>query len=442
MNFVDEVTGKNVLIFGLGLQGGGLGDAEWLVEHGARVRATDQKTSKQLESSLRKLPTTVSLSLGGHKMSDIDWADIIIKNPGVPDNSEFIKYAKSSGKPVYTSIALVVKAAPSKVIGITGTRGKSTTTELIYALLSRSHPGKVKKGGNVPGTSGLRLLDELENLDYLVLELSSFQLHSFHDLEISPHIAVVTNLYPDHLNRYDSMEEYFFDKSALTRYQTPGDLCIAFSGNAGSQSLSSLSPGKVIEYAPSDVPSTWTTPLRGAHNQENIAATLAIARELRLDEGMVKDVVEGFATLSFRLETVGQVTGIEYVNDTTSTTPVATIKAVESLANPTTLILGGDTKNLPTDELVSSLANSRFVEKIVLLGCKNIPKFVSELRSACQAKIVGQVDSMDQAVALATAVSKPGWTVLLSPGFASFDLFANEFDRGRQFNECIHKLSE
>lgn len=440
MSFQDTVKGKKVLIFGLGLQGGGLGDALWLSQNGAKVRVTDQKSPTELSATLSKLPPTIELSLGGHKPEDIVWADLIIKNPGVPDDHPLLLLAISNGKPVMTSIAIFVQQAREKIIGITGTRGKSTTTELIYLILLAQYPGLVGRGGNIPGTSGLALLDLINEYKYFVLELSSFQLHNFHQLKVSPRIAVVTNLYPDHLNRYPTMEAYANDKSAITLYQTPSDFVVLNQANPGSLQIGANSSANKIFFSAEDVPSDWNIHLPGLHNRENIAAALRVAQALTISTDQVKKVVENFHGIAFRLEDRGQVSGVNYINDTTSTTPTAAIKACQAMSRPTVIIVGGADKNLPYDTLVTELAQNQLIEKIVILGSKDIPGFVASLRQQAPHKIVGHADSMISAVKLATTQAVVGGVVLLSPGFASFDLFQNEFDRGRQFNACVEAL--
>jgi UDP-N-acetylmuramoylalanine--D-glutamate ligase len=423
-NFASEVEGKKVLIFGLGRQGGGTGDAQWLKQHGAIVRISDKDPS---------------LSPEGQTKEHIDWAEIIIKNPAVPDDHELILYAKSLHKPVYTSIALFVKYANLPIIGVTGTRGKSTTVALITAVLNAYYPGQVISGGNIAGTSGLALFDQLEGKRYAVLELSSFQLHNFHDLQVSPPIAVVTNLYPDHLNRYPTMIEYQADKESICRYQSKDDLCIFNQDNAGAVAIASVSPARLVPFSSRDA-SGWSTKLPGQHNRENIGAVAVLVKTLNLDESIAKDVVAGFAGLTSRQETVAVKEGIAYVNDTTATTPTAAIKALEAATTPLVWITGGDTKKLPYEDLITAVKTNPYLKKIVILGSKNIPDYISDLHNAASDKIVGTATSMLEAVQLAKSVASPGDTVLLSPGFTSFDLFKNEFDRGNQFNDIVKKL--
>lgn len=440
-SFSAQIKGKNVLVFGLGLQGGGVGDAIWLHNHGATVRVTDLKTASALSDSLAKLPAEISLSLGNHLQEDIEWADLIIKNPGVPNDQAQLLYAQKLKKPIYTSIALVVQEARDKTIGITGTRGKSTTTELIYTMLDSLYKGEILKGGNLAGSSPLSLLDDLAKAKYLVLELSSFQLSGFHSLRVSPRYAIFTNIYPDHLNRYPNMEAYTHDKAAIFAYQKPGDYLFVNADNKDSLALTANSISTRQLFSAKDAPSDWKTHLTGSHNHENIAAVISLSNVLGISLSDVKKAVSNFHTLPFRLELVRELGGVKYYNDTTSTTPTATIKAVQAFSSPLILILGGDDKHLPTNELVKVLKDLPSLKHIVLLGGKHIPSFVAELKQACGELVQPAVYSMFEAVKIAHSLAKNGDMVLLSPGFASFDLFENEFDRGRQFNQEVSKLT-
>lgn len=403
--FSQEIKGKKVLVFGLGRQGGGQGDADWLVKHGAIVKISDRD---------------LSLSPEGQTHKQIDWSEIIIKNPGVPDDHELLLYAKTLNKPVLTSAAVFVKYATIKTIGVTGTRGKSTTVALIQLMLERAFPGQIIAGGNIAGTSCLSLFDTQEGKKYAVLELSSFQLHNFHDLKVSTNYALLTNIYPDHLNRYSDMKSYGWDKQAIHLYQKPGDFYFEFP-NAQS----------VMD---------WETSLPGLHNKENIAGMWALAQELGIKEELCRQVVKEFKGVPFRQEKIRELAGVTYINDTTSTTPTASIKALQAAQAPTIWITGGDTKKLPYSDLIEEVKVNRQLKKIVILGSKNIPDYVSELHKVAGDKIVGVAQSMPQAISLARSAAILGDNILLSPGFASFDLFQNEFDRGRQFNEIVRNL--
>lgn len=434
MSFQRDVKDKKVLVFGLGLQGGGLGDALWLSKHGAKVRVTDPK-------NLASLPIEIEVVEGSHRDIDIDWADMIIKNPAVPPNQPQLLYARQKNKPVLTSIAVLVKEIRQKTIAITGTRGKSTVTALVFELLQSAYPGRVVQGGNIPGTSGLALLDQVIDIDYAVLELSSFQLEGFHELNLSPHIAIVTNIYPDHLNRYPDMSSYIADKSSITKYQKEGDYALVNKGNEGAKKLGKLTPANLLFYSEDDLPPDLEVKLIGEHNRENLAAVFALAKHLGISSDLVRNIARTFTGLPYRLETVARLQDVAFVNDTTSTTPIATIKAINALEGSFIIIVGGESKNLPIDDMIELLANSPKVRKIVILGSDNNTEFLSAINRACSKKILGYANSMPQAVKLAFTNARAQEQILLSPGFASFDLFKNEFDRGDQFNESIKKLN-
>jgi UDP-N-acetylmuramoylalanine--D-glutamate ligase len=248
MTINDYLKDKKILVFGIGRQGGGLGDANYLANNGYQVRATDMLTRDELSHSDSDYAPNLELSLGGHLESDIDWCDLVLKNPGVPDDHPLILRAKSKGVAVVTSIALFTKYSPIKTIGITGTRGKTTTTTLIYNILNAAYPNQVLLGGNLPGHSGLSLFEECDNKRYAILELSSFQLHSFHDLRVSPTYSVVTNLYPDHLNRYPDMDSYRHDKEAIVLYQASPGFTVYNSENEGSVQIADISPVTKYPY--------------------------------------------------------------------------------------------------------------------------------------------------------------------------------------------------
>jgi len=403
--FIDQIKGKKVLVFGLGRQGGGSGDLSWLTKHGAIATASDRD---------------LTLVPEGQTKEQIDWADLIIKNPGVPDEHELILYAKSRGLPVLTSIALFVKYTSLTTIGVTGTRGKSTTVALITQMLERVYPGQVLSGGNLAGTSCLSLFDQSEGKKYVVLELSSFMLHNFHELSVSPNYALLTNIYPDHLNRYPDMKSYQWDKQAIHLYQKPGDF--------------------YFEFPSAQTVMDWETSLPGLHNRENIALMWELAKEMNIPEDLCRKVVKDFQGIPSRQEKIATVAGVTYINDTTATTPVATIKALQAATSPTIWITGGDTKNLPFDELIDEVKRNKYLKKIVILGSKHIPDYTAQLKEVVGTKIISTVFSMAEAIKLARLATEPGDTVLLSPGFASFDLFKNEFDRGDQFNQIVRQL--
>ena len=436
MNITDILKDKHILIFGLGRQGGGQGDLAYLVKHGYDVRVTDAQSAAELGFDPTGYPDRVVFHLGSHQESDIDWADIIIQNPGVPDEHPLLARARRDGKLVAPSIALFVKYAPVTTIGITGTRGKSTTTALIYTLLTQAFPGTVIQGGNIPGTSGLSLFDQLDGVRYAVLELSSFQLHSFHSLRLSPLVAVVTNLYEDHLNRYPNMAAYQHDKEAICLYQDDGGICLYNADNAGAVAIARQGHGQKVPFASAEVAS-WPVRLPGSHNQENLAAMAKLAEIFQIPRETAHRVAASFDGLPYRQQVVSTDQGVTYVDDTTATTPVAARKALDAQTQPFIWITGGASKNLDYTALLETAAAIPLLKGVVILGSRALPDYVKALRATLGSKVLAHVDSMADAVASAREYAVAGDTVLLSPGFASFDLFQNEFDRGRQFDALV-----
>ena len=236
------------------------------------------------------------------------------------------------------------------------------------------------------------------------------------------------------------MDEYRLDKEAICKYQDKTDLCIYNSDNPGAIDISRGSVAIHVPYSSVQC-KDWQTTLPGAHNKENIAAMAALARELGIKESVARDVVADFSGVPFRQEVIATIAGVTYINDTTATTPTAAQKALLAATTPTIWITGGDTKKLPFFDLIAEAGSCPLLKKIVILGSKNIPDYVNALKDISGDKIVGTAMSMVEAVDLAKSLAEPGDTILLSPGFASFDLFENEFDRGRQFNEYVASLT-
>ncbi len=438
MTIHDFLKNKKILLLGLGRQGGGSGDLKFLLNHHYTTRVTDRDGAEAL--GLTSLDPRATYHLGIEDPCDIDWCDLIIVNPAVADSHPLLVKARTLGKPYYTSIALFVAYSPIPCIGVTGTRGKTTTTTLLYEILNRAYPNQVLLGGNIPGSSGLFLFDKLDSKKYVVLELSSFQLHSFHALKISPSYAIITNLYPDHLNRYSTMQQYQADKEAIVTYMLPSNIIAYNADNPGSVAIAAAATGKKIPYT-LDAALPYPTQLPGAHNQSNIAASVTMAQQLGVNNEVIRQVVASFTGVNYRQQVIADLHGVTYINDTTATTPTATIIALRAQTKPTILICGGESKNIPHEDLHREITNNEHVKKIVILGSHNLKDFTNSLYNTIPEKILGQFDTMNEAVMAAKNAANPGDVVLLSPGFSSFDLFKNEFDRGDQFNLCINNLT-
>jgi len=435
----EKYRGKKVLVVGLGLLGGGLGVTKFFSEIGAYVVVNDKKKEEDLLSSIKKLEgfKNIDLHLGGHFIEDFLKADLIFKGPSVPWDLPEIIEALKKGIPVEMEMAFVAKHFPGKIIGITGTRGKSTTTSMIYSLL-KEFKDEVFFGGGLPGISTIEYLKKASKNSWLVAELSSWSLSGFHRSEISPHIAVFTNFYPDHLDYYKNLDDYFYDKVAIFLYQKKDDFLI-INEKLRSQIEKYPSLGKKIYFKKNDFPEKLNF-LVGHHNLENAAACLKVAKILNLSEKKAVEVIKNFSGLPFRLQKVIEKNGILFINDATSTTPVAAEIAISTFSQKKiVLILGGDSKNLPFDGLVKKLAS---VEKIVLLFGSFTQQIMPILSQNYKDKCVGPFNNLEKAVkeAYRNALSLKRAIVLFSPAATSFSIFKNEFHRGEEFNRIISQL--
>ena len=426
--------GKRVTLMGLGLLGRGIGDARFLASQGAELIVTDLKTESELASSLAELKefSNSTYHLGGHSLEDFTDRDMIIKAAGVPLDSPYIAEAKKNGIPAYMSTALFAKFAQemgATIIGVTGTRGKSTVSHLIYhALQIAGKPAHL--GGNIRGLSTLETLPHIQAGDLVVMELDSWQLQGFGDLKISPHIAVFTNLLDDHLNYYKTdPERYFWDKANIFTHQKAGDRLIV-----GAQVLGQIqkaNPPIAPTVAP-PLPEAWQLQLVGEHNKENAALASLALRMLGLRDEEIKKGVESFEPVEGRLQLVREVRGVKIYNDNNSTTPDATIAALKSFPKEKVMVIaGGSDKGLDTTMLVQEMQKCK---KVMLLAGTGTDKIKSELPGT----ILYQ--SVSEALQAAFAAAEPGDIILFSPAFASFGMFKNEYDRNDQFLAALTPL--
>ncbi len=435
--FQQEVKGKRVLVFGLGIQGGGVAAANTLVQAGAVMRATDQQPAKQLGEALTQLDHSIEGTYGEHRKSDIDWADIVLKNPAVPFTHPLIKQAQAAGKLVLTETAWALQYLRDQTIGVTGTRGKTTTSHLIAAILTASGQPTLL-GGNIPQQPALSLLPKVTADTAVVLEISSFHLESSDRQQVSPRYAVVTNLYPDHLNRYTSLTEYAQAKAAIFAWQKAGDHAFYGKHHPWSDTLAkAIQPGvqaHVLTAADFAAAASYDTHLPGEHNRENMAFAIAVTQAWGIAEPLIRAAIANFTGVPFRLQTVGRVGKIEFINDTTATTPVALEKALDTMTEPFVLIVGGATKHLPLEANLLTKLREKPSAIIWLAGSGT-----DELQSALGLNNIRATTALPLAVsqALEQAKQNGATKILFSPGFTSFEFFRNEFDRGEQFNQAV-----
>jgi len=451
-------------MMGLGILGRGVNIAKFLAECGTELTITDLKTKEQLASSLKILTPykNIKYVLGRHDPVDFRDKDMVIKAAGVPLDSPYIAEARKNNILVEMDASLFTKLAKNVVIiGITGTRGKSTVTHLIYVILKESFKNSKRKvflGGNVKGLATLPLLKKVKSKDIVVMELDSWQLQGFGDARISPNIGVFTTFLPDHQNYYkNDMDKYFSDKANIYRWQKENDFLVAgekffhniksFAKNAGAKIAQDFKNSsnngnlkrKAVIAKRSDISKKWKVRLLGEHNLANIALAVEAVRKLGVKEAVIKKSVENFKGLPGRLEFVKEVRGVKYYNDTTATTPEAVMAALDSLKESKgkiILIGGGADKNLEYAGYAKVV--KKFVKTLALFRGLASNKIISALgKTKFPVKIF---DNMKAAMKFAFANAKKGDIVLLSPGAASFGVFKNEFDRGEQFNKAVKKL--
>ncbi len=475
-NFQDAM----VTVMGLGRfkQGSGVGAAKWLMRHGAQIVITDLKSEADLKESVEEIMKWYTeyknthtnrdiyapvFVLGEHHEDDFTNVDLVMQNPGVARESAFVELAKKEGIHVESDISLFLRYCPFPVYSITGTRGKSTTTALLGEMLRRMHP-KTVVAGNITRSP-------LEDLDWIleektpvpiVLELSSWLLESIQDLGKGPDIAILTNAYKDHLDRYASYEAYIAAKEIIFNVQMEDQIAIvnadqeitteivsrATSKHIHWFSHAPLTEGKMGAYIdgtelkrnldgkPITFANVSDVALSGEHNLLNVLPAALAAHLVGVSDEDIREALKSFAGLPGRQQVVGEVEGVMYVNDTTATSPEGTMVALKRFGNGGNIILlaGGSTKGFTFEQLADSLQKE----------CKYVILFegtaTNDLEKAIGTVPHVRVDSMAKAMEAAVAIATLGDIVLLSPGTASFGVFKNEFDRGDQFEKSVAAL--
>jgi len=426
---------KKITIMGLGLLGRGIGVARFLAEAGAQLTITDLKTKKELKLSLDKLKKfkKINYILGRHRLADFRNKDMIIKAAGVPLDSLYIKEALRNKIPVEMDASLFIKLAKIKTIGITGTRGKSTVTDIIYQILKKNYSlGNVFLGGNVKGVATLPLLKKVKKNDIVVLELDSWQLQGFNDLKISPQISVFTNFLPDHMNYYKNrMDLYFKDKSSIFKFQNKNDYLIVSqqAKKEITKRFNNIIKSKIIITKNEK----WQTKLIGEHNQENFNLASQVLEILGIKKSIIKKEIKNYSGLPGRMEFVRNFKGIDYYNDTNATSPEAVIAAINAINKDIILIAGGNDKELNYKEMVEIIEKK--VKTLILIKGTATEKIVDLMGYSIET-----VDNMRDAIKKANKFAKNGDMILLSPGAASFGIFKNEYDRGNQFVKLIKRM--
>lgn len=423
-----ELRDARITVMGLGRFGGGLGVARWLAAQGAQILLTDLDTADHLRHSLDAMTELrqsgqVRCHLGGHREQDFRETDLVIANPAVPRPWEnpYLNAARAASVPITTEIRLLTERINrERTIGITGSAGKSTTTAMVHHLLTRAGC-RAHLGGNLGG-SLLSTLNLIQPDDWIVLEFSSFMLHWLGEgvgddtaPGYSPHIAAITNIEPNHLDWHGSFEHYRASKENITRGQQSGDHFVT------------------IGDLPHDV-SPMLLALPGEHSQRNARMAIELAhRAAGIDRAQAASLLADFRGLPHRLELVAEVDGLRFYNDSKSTTPGATVLAVQSFPDPARvhLIAGGYDKGSDLSSIAQLAGHLGGLYTIGATGRAIVETTAGSGTDAAYA------ETLDRAVTDALARMKPGDILLLSPGCASWDQFSNFEERGERFAQLV-----
>jgi len=462
-----DLKDKRITIMGLGLNQGGLGVARFLAKAGAKILITDLKTEEELGPSLEKLKDfDVKYILGRHREEDFINTDMIIQNPAVPHNSKYLKIARKHKIPIKTDLDLFFQLCPSKnIIAVAGTKGKSTVSQLIYHIFKEA-----QKDAILAGNIGISVLDILEKINpqtWLILEISTWQMEGIRNRKFRPQTAVLTNILPDHLDRYPNYKEYIRSEKLIFKHQRPNDNLIVNYDNEETIKIKKeaglpiywfsakekVEPGCYLKndkliFQSGEYKTTFAKIsdllLPGLHNLENILAASTVSFIHNIPGNIILKALKNFPGIPYRLEFIGEVRGIKFYNDTCATTPEATLAALGSFTEqPVILFLGGKDKKLNYENFGEAIGKNKEIKKIILLQHPDYDaslKILSALKKHLDSEKIILTSSLKVGVEAALQQAQENDLVLLSPAAASFGMFENEFDRGDQFNKIVKNL--
>lgn len=483
---ITDFSGKRVTVMGLGSFGGGVGAVQFLSRNGALVTVTDLKSAEDLAAGIAQIADcpNVTRQLGGHQDADFRDTDLVVASPAVPKSNPHLQLARDAGVPITSEMNLFWERNPGRTICVTGSNGKSTTTALIYALLSEAqgtlrmieapgqNPGadtfgspagvgghqKVWLGGNI-GKSLLPVVDQIQPDDWVVLELSSFQLEDLAVLQPNPHIAIVTNFTPNHLDRHETVDAYREAKQNILRWQTDDRFAVLNQSDAdvrawptrarkfwfgredeGRQGMFAVGfdtykRRALFRFGPREqvLPLGRWLGLPGMHNFQNALAASCAALLLGTTPSEIETALTKFEGLPHRLQLVATTADRRFYNDSKATTPEAAVLALDAFRAPVVLLAGGYDKGIDLSLLAGEIVKKR-IKAVALLG-QTAEKLKWHLRQADPGGHVPAKVHVTLAGAFewATAQSTPGDVVVLSPGCASYDWFPNYEARGDEF---------
>jgi UDP-N-acetylmuramoylalanine--D-glutamate ligase len=446
-----NVNGKNILVVGLARSG--VAAADFLLSRGARIVVNDAKPESELRGVGGLRAKGVEVVAGSHPPELFEKSDLIVVSPGVPLALEPFRRAREAGVEIIGEVELAARFLRGRLVGITGSNGKTTTTTLAGELLKGAGlPTQV--GGNI-GEPLISLVDKSRDDGFTVIELSSFQLEAVERLHLF--VSVIINITPDHLDRYDSMDDYVAAKANIFHNQTSKDFAVLNADDERVSKMDTLTEARTILFSrrreleegiflrgpaiihrSSGVERELITrdeiPLRGDHNLENVMSALAIGIACGASAESMREGVRNFKGVEHRLEFVAEINGVKFYNDSKATNVDAAIKCIEAFDGGVNVILGGKDKGGDFSPL-APVARSR-CSNLILIGAA-ADKIAAALQNT---RPLRRASTMEEAVELGLKIGKPGEIVLLAPACASFDMFDNYEHRGRVFKEAVRKL--
>jgi len=463
----EDLKNKRITIMGLGLNQGGLGVTQFLVKAGAQILVTDLKTKEELHPSLEKLKGfNIKYVLGQHREEDFINTDMVIQNPAIPHHSKYLKIARSQGILIETDLGIFFQLCPSKkIIAIAGTKGKSTVSFLVYQIFKEAQK-EVVLAGNI-GISVLDILEKITPQTWVILEISTWQMEGMKKHKFRPQTAVLTNILPDHLDRYPNFKEYAHAEKLIFKHQRSNDNLVVNFDNEETIQVKEETKAQVYWFSTKEkiesgsylekdnlvfqsgehkIPfakiSNLTLP--GPHHLENILAAGTVGFIHKIPAEIILRAIKNFPGLPYRLEFIREFKGIKFYNDSCSTTPEATLAALESFPQqPIILILGGKDKKLDYEKLGKAIGENKEIKKIILLQHPDYdasPKIFSALKKHLNPEKIILASNLKIGVEAALQKAQPNGIILFSPAAASFGMFKNEFDRGDQFNTAVKNL--
>lgn len=457
----DGIRGTRYTVMGLGVLGGGVGVARYLARHGGIVTVTDMHPAEQLQTSLDLLSDLpITFHLGGHDAADFtqEHADVVIRNPGVRRSSPYLALARESGVRIEMEMSLFFRACRAPILGITGTKGKTSVSTLCGEIMRAWNPDAVLAGNM--GISALAMVDDILPEQPVVIELSSWQLEAMDEHALGPQVAVLTNISPDHLDAYDSFDDYADTKRTIGKHVPHDGVVVYNNDDAEARTIVDITNARLMPFGLQDpgidgawlfgddlivrwegeevrIPRPTQLQLSGDHGTSNALAAFAATWAYGAPIEAIEQGMRAFAGVPNRMEEVAMVDGVLFVNDTSATAPAAAIgglRLLDERAREVRLIAGGADKRTDLTPFADEIARCR--PQVFLLGGTVTPN-LQALLDERGVPYAGPFDSMPAAFAAAVDGVQPGDIVTLTPGCASFGIFRNEFDRGEQFRAAV-----